>query len=734
MTNSFRPSDSCVYCGLPVAPSNAEDRVYCCLGCRIADSLQARGDETAQNRWALAKLGIAIFFAMNVMMFTMALWSWDVYDISGDTALVLRDLLRYACMAFASPVLILLGGPLFESAWDSLRKNQITTDQLLAIGVIAAFAYSTFSLLKSQQHVYFEVACMILIAVTVGRWMEATGKLKANQALQSMQKLLPEQVRRIGPTSDQTVELHQVEIGDLVRVLPGERIPLDGILVDSAGDVDEQIVTGESQPVCKSTGDGVVGGTLNLSTEKQIRVTSTVQGGMIQRMMNSVAASLEAKTPEQKLADRLTHWFVPAVALLAAFTFASHYHAAGFQSALMSSLAVVLIACPCALAIATPLALWAAMGLAAQRQVLFRNGDALGKLAKLNALCFDKTGTLTSGAIRVKSVEFSDSLVTPADAEFVWTVAHWLSAGSSHALATAIRMDARARDANNRQFEPTGQREERSGQGVLGLFANGDQAALGSLRFLLELGFKVSPALQEIHDQATAPTTCIGWNRQVQAVFLFDESMRPEAAEAMDQLRRLGLHLEILTGDRQHRAAAIANQLGMQFQAELLPNDKLERIKQMRQQRGAVGMVGDGINDAPALAEADLGLALDCGADVSRDAADICLLGSTLERLPWMIQLARKTKRTIRQNLFWAFAYNVVGIGLASSGMLSPIFSAVAMVGSSLFVIGNSLRLTANAPETASSNHDALMPPASVTHSQLESKDNRSLADLASVK
>ncbi len=393
MTCSPADAHVCRYCGLPlssgwlISPPIAHSdgdvpaAEYCCFGCRFAASVAAEGGETGEARWTLTRLGIAIFFTMNVMVFTMALWSRDVYhdhpSVSSPSATVMYDLLRYACLLFAAPVVLLLGGPFLEQTWSSLRRGQITTDWLLLAGIVAALAYSILSLMTGGTHIYCEVACMVLVAVTLGRWLEATGKLKTTEAIRSLQRLLPDTVRVVEGSHVRQVPLEQVRTDQLIRVLPGERIPLDGVLVRNQALVDQQLLTGESRPVVCRVGDSVYAGSLNLDGDISLRVSASASAGTLQRLVDLVTQALLQKGVEQRLADQLTRWFVPLVAIVACLTFATYLWQHSFHEALMSSLSVVLIACPCALAIATPLAVWAALGTACQHQVLFRHGDAL---------------------------------------------------------------------------------------------------------------------------------------------------------------------------------------------------------------------------------------------------------------------------------------------------------------------------------------------------------------------
>ncbi len=693
----------CAYCGLPVpgrfTPDEgfgAPEPAYCCFGCRFAASVAA-SDAPRDARWTLTRLGLAIFFTMNVMVFTMVLWSWEVYDVAAAgpprTVDALRELLRYATLVFSAPVVLLLGGSLARDAIGELRRGRLTTDVLLLMGVVAAYVYSVASLVRSDRHVYFEVSCMVLVAVTLGRWLEAAGKLRTTDALRSLEKLMPRRVRRIVEGVEQEVDLEAVEQGNLLRVLPGERIGADGVIERNEATIDEQLITGESRLAVKRKGQTVYGGTLNVDGDLGVRVSASGRNGTLSRMIQAVRDAASVRPPEQRLADRVAGWFVPAISLAAVATFAAHATSSGLQPAIMASLAVLLIACPCALGVATPMAIWSALGRASRGRVIFRDGSAVTRLARLRNLCVDKTGTLTTGRPRLVAWH-SDSAT--ADDEMLG-VAVALAEGSTHALCQSVRESVRMDDsllcvANRRLFP---------GRGIGGEIESVGHAWLGSQRLMRQFQLAFTPALHDAHRHAVEHDQCclcVGWAGSVRGLFTFEEAFRTEAGQAVDALARLGLTVTVLSGDHAVRTESVARSLGVTARANLLPEDKRRVVQQMSRQDGPVGMVGDGVNDAPALAAADLGIAMGCGADLSRDAADVCLMGDDLERLPWAIVLARRTRCTIWQNLGWAFAYNLVGIPLAAAGILNPILAALAMVSSSLFVISNSLRL-ARLPE-----------------------------------
>jgi heavy metal translocating P-type ATPase len=718
--------ECCAFCALPLPrrwgrarldQQAATEPQYCCYGCALAHAATTAGAPTGEARALLTRLGVGIFLTMNVMVFSMDLWTQDVY--AGETHLAntlaepLREVFRYLCLLLSLPVVWLLGRPLANSAWQNLRRGGASTDLLMVLGVAAAIAYSTISVLRGSGHVYFEVACVVLVMVTVGRWLDATGKLQTTAALDALERLLPDRVRVLRDGLPQMISSEEVRRGDCLHVLAGERFAFDGLLHAGTADVDEQVITGESRPVTKAVGDQVYAGCVNLDGDLFVTVTAERNEGALARMIEMVRAARQAKGYHARLVDRVSAWFLPTVAVLATATFGVHWARAGFEQGLLAGLAVSLIACPCALALATPMAVWAALGRASQQHVLVRSGEVLERLAQVRAVAFDKTGTLTTGVARVEGLltegSLTDGAQNPAGALSIGARAFVeragaLAARSGHPFSTAIAEFARGECMN---LTTTANDQVRvqtlPGRGIRAQLPDVGAALLGNLRLMQENGLTMSATVAAAVAQAETSgrsLVCAGWQGQVQGVFILNEQPRAEALAAINHLKQQGVYVCLLTGDHRSRAKRLADTFDIDFEAELLPDDKLAAIARLREQWGAVAMVGDGINDSPALAAADVGLAMGCGADVSRQSAGVCLLGNQLDRVPEMIELARSTVTVIRQNLFWAFFYNVGGIGLATLGWLNPIWAAVAMVTSSVLVIGNSLRLRPTTPAT----------------------------------
>lgn len=706
---------TCHYCSLPVTGSaNGDEPVYCCFGCRFAEQVTGATGAQGEARWMATALGLSVFCTMNVVMMTMALWS---YAGAAHTPFEagLADFLRYGALLFAAPVVLLLGRALAVNAADQLRRGQLSTDLLLLTGVVAAFAVSVVSTVRGEGHVYFEVSCVILVLVTLGRWLEATGRLQASSALDELEKLIPETVRCVDANgATHSVPRNNVAVGQLVRVLSGERIPVDGQVTRGRAVVDEQFFTGESIPVEKHTGSAVLGGSLNLDGDLLIEVQAPATAGALGRLVEAVRTARLRKGRFQLLADQWSARFFPIIAVISLATFGYHGWQSGWDVGLMTALSVVLIACPCALALATPLAIWAALASAAQHGVLFRSGEALERLAGVRAIRWDKTGTLTTGTPRVRGLLCEH----PDERPLVMELASALVSGSTHIYSEAIlRYLDITPEATVNGVETV------SGRGIRITTPTLGEVSLGSVTFMAESGLLEGPILSAALSrpgQADAASVLIGWNQQVRGVFLLDEALRPEAVAAIEACRQLALDLAVLTGDRGERGRYWQQVLHVPVVAELLPEQKLTEIRRAHQECGSVAMVGDGLNDAPALAAADIGIAMGCGADITRDSADVCLLPNDLRLVPWAIQHSRRTVSTIRQNLAWSFGYNSLGVIVATTGALHPAVAAVLMVVSSLMVLGNSLRLKQSPNELIGSESSNEACPLEITPSTVE--------------
>ena len=736
-TSASNDALCCTWCGLPLAGAkrdNSESQtqpeaIYCCFGCRMAHAITEEKGQAGAIRWTIVRLGLAIFFSMNLMAFTMTMWSLDVYEVQRDPfQMQLFEVFRWLSMIFSLPVLLLLGLPLLQNAVISWRQRIFSTDLLIATGVVAAYGISVANVLRGAESVYFEVGATVLVMVTLGRWFEATGKQKATEALDNLAALLPTKVQRVTDDGIAEIETSAIQIGNLLQVRAGERFPTDAVLIDGETTVDEQVFTGESIPVSRRPGDRVLAGTVNLDGHVVVKATAAFREGSFGRLLHLLQASRLSRCHYQRLADRVSAWFFPLITGVALLTLIVHWHR-GAGEAVQCSLSVLLIACPCALGLATPLAVWTALSTAVKHQVLFRSGEAIERLATVKTVCFDKTGTLTTGNPQVKHLCFLDDHESPDILRFSAALAKT----SSHPFSQAVVrfVEERGTDAADVHLN---QIRSVPGGGVEATLDNGTRLRLGSLEFV-SAAAKIEPRLRlriahalSIADQEAASVVAVSVADRPVVLFLLTETMRPEALATAKAMMDSGLRLVVLTGDRSAKAEQLrrnilgCHEAGCQCSAEcastnehqhdkqphqhvpvptsrlriecdLRPEQKVEMLRQIREQHGAVAMVGDGINDAPALAVSDVGIAMGCGADVSRDSAQVCLLSNDVSRVPWAIDLAKRTRTVIRQNLFWAFGYNAVGVILAACGVLNPAVAAGLMIVSSLLVISNSMRL-----------------------------------------
>jgi len=607
----------------------------------------------------------------------------------------------------ASAALFGPGRVFFLKGWPALRQGAPDMNALVMLGASAAWGYSTvatfapFLLPEGAAHVYFEAAAVIVTLVLAGRWLEARARGRASAAISRLAALQPRNARVLRDGAEVEVPLGAVAVGDLVRVRPGERVPVDGAVVAGASWVDESMVTGEPIPVSRGPGDEVIGGTINGSGAFDFRAARVGADTLVAQIARMVEEAQADKLPIQALVDRVTLWFVPGVIAAAALAFAvwlafGPTPALGF--ALVNAVAVLIIACPCAMGLATPISIMVGSGRAAEMGLLFRRGAALQGLASVGTIAFDKTGTLTLGR-----PELTDLVTAPGRdrAEVLGLVAA-AEARSEHPLARAIAAAARAEGLA--PAEP----EAFAAEPGLGVAATvGGRAVLvGSERFLAARGVgaeglaRLAAEAARLAGLGRSPVLA-AIDGEAAAVIAVADRIKPSAPPALAALRAQGLRLAMITGDNARAARAIADELGIDdVEAEVLPGQKVEAVRRLRAGGARVAFVGDGVNDAPALAEADVGVAIGSGSDVAIEAADVVLISADLGRVAEAVALARATMRNIRENLFWAFGYNAALIPVAAGALwpafgilLSPALAAGAMALSSVSVVGNALRL-----------------------------------------
>ncbi len=673
------PLPLCAHCGLPVAGWHGEPgTLYCCGGCSLAHRITGGDGGHGRESGLLMAVGVGAFLAMNVMMLSFVL-----YAPGGEADRPAGEgWVRWALLLLSTPAMVLLGTPLLTRGGARLREGRLDTDVLVFIGVLAGWLFSAISVVSGRGPLYLDTAMGILLFVTIGRYIEASVRARATDALALLAKRLPREATRIGSGGDELVPIEALSAGDRVRIRPGERIAVDGRVVDGAAGVSEAELTGESLPVPRQAGDPVSAGTLCLDGTLVVEATRTGAATTLARLARIVEAARGGRTVLAPFVDRVSIVFVPVVLLLASGTFLFWSARSGVGTGLMNALSVLLIACPCAIGIAIPLASSAGVGRAAQAGVLVRSCSVFETLSRSRRVFLDKTGTLTTGHFEM--VELATAAgVTEGE---LLALAAGLEEGSEHPLARSIRNEAAARGLVARRI--TGFRAV-PGRGVEGHLSGdrepGGLARAGGQDFALGAPDLIRPGSSLVH--VTLDDRWIG-------SIVFRDGLRPGAAGAIRSLRARGLAPEILSGDRAESVASFVQAFpGIEATAGLLPEEKLRRIAASAAGGEAPIMVGDGVNDAPALSGAGVGVTLESGTDLAREVSDVTILGGDLSKLPWLIALSDLTVRTARINLLWAFSYNVVGLVFAMAGMLHPLFGAVAMIASSLFGIAHSKRI-----------------------------------------
>ncbi len=618
----------------------------------------------------LLRFGTAVFLSMQLMGFSIALYAGYFNGIDPQTRLLLQVLAALV----TTPVIFYSGFPFLRGSWYALRNLSPNMDLLIAIGSLSAYGYSLFAL-ASGREVYFDTSAMIVTLILAGRLFESGARHRASAGLDRLLQLAPPRAWRLVNDQPQQIDSRQLEPGDLIQVAPGDRFPVHGLVLTGSSEVDEAAVSGESIPTLRQAGDFVRAGTLNINGTLKLRVEAKAADSFIARIGQMVEQAQARKAPIQNLADRISAIFIPTVLVIAGVTFlfwgADH-------NALLHAITVLVVACPCALGLATPTAVMVSSGRAAEEGVLFRGGDTLEAAARLDLLAFDKTGTLTEGRPQVIAI------IARENEEDLLRTAASLEAGSRHPLAQGIMAEARHRQIVWPQLTELHQIPGK------GLLASSKGLTGGSAEFLRDQGIEIpSPAaahdLSEVH---------FARNGCYLGVIKLRDIGRSEAQGALARLKRNDYTILLLSGDHRQSAETLAAKLGIEHcLAPLTPEEKTTEIERLKKLGHEVLMIGDGINDAPALAAANVSCSLVGSSDIAMEQAQLLLTRPNLLLLPWALELAHKTLSIIRQNLFWAFSYNLIAIPLAACGKLLPVYGAAAMAFSSIAVLLNSLRL-----------------------------------------
>jgi len=693
----------------PMHPEVQQDHPGNCPKCGMTLDLKTTSAIEEDNHELTdmtRRLWIGAALALPVFLLAMA----HLIPALGHENWIMGDASRWIQFILSTPVVLWAGWPFFERGWNSIVTRHLNMFTLIAIGVGTAYLFSVVVMIvpgafptslapDGKVGIYFEAAAVIVLLVLLGQVLEMRARSKTGSAIRALLNLAPKTARVVQDGAERDVPLESVQAGAKLRVRPGEKIPVDGVLLDGKTSVDESMISGEPIPVEKNSGDKVTGGTLNTTGSFLMQAEHVGSETVLARIVKMVADAQRSRAPIQALADKVSGWFVPAVLACAVLTFivwALVGPQPRFAHAIVNAVAVLIIACPCALGLATPMSVMVGIGRGAQAGVLIRNAEAMEAMEKVTTVVVDKTGTLTEGKPRLtqvipaNGVSADDLLLTAASVE----------QNSEHPLAAAMVRGAKDR---NVKLHPVTDFNSITGGGVVGKLG-GREIAVGKLKFLQD---RHVTDLEGIEPKATVlqaegqTAMFVAINGKAAGIITVSDPIKTSTPEAIAQLHKLGLKIIMLTGDNEHTATAVAKTLGLdEVVAGVEPKDKHERILQLRQRGQIVAMAGDGINDAPALAAANVGIAMGTGTDVAMESAGITLVKGDLLGIAKAITLSRSMMRNIRQNLFFAFAYNVLGIPLAAGllypffgWLLSPIIAGAAMSLSSVSVIANALRL-----------------------------------------
>lgn len=660
------------------------------------DPETAEGHLKQENRQLLYRMAVAGFAMMNLLWISIALYT-------GADKGEFRTMFHWIGFCLATPTLLYSGYPFYKGAWQGVKSRTLSMDFPIALGATITYLYSVYVTVSGTDvgEVYFDTVVNFLFVILVGRFLEAISKRQAVASTQRLLDLQPRVASVIIDGEEKIVSIRSVVVGDKVLVKPGERIPADGIILEGASSVDESMLTGESEPVQRFSGQAVCAGTINGNGALQIEVTGLLKNSALGRIIHLVEEAQASKAPIQCVADRIVPWFVAATLGLATATFAV-WLSVGIEQALMAATAVLIITCPCAFGLATPMSIAVASGLGAKNGILIRNGEVLERFSSISHFVFDKTGTLTEGQISVSGIYTEDTSWAAGNDELSDSLKSMMARmaiverHSEHPIAMAIGRFAEQFELDTASLKVEAF-EAKPGYGVQAL-VNGEQVLIGTPNWMRMNQIETSSVLEgfsaEVDELGQGTIRCAIAGREV-ALIAVEDRIRDAAAGLIAELKEAGMKVTLLSGDRKSTAESIAARLGgMEVIAEVLPEDKDAVIAELQAGGDKVVMVGDGVNDAPALVRADVGIALGSGTDVSIASADIVLMSSELENIQMASKLSRRTLRTIRQNIAISISYNIIMVPLAMMAFVTPLVAAITMPLSSLAVIGNAARIS----------------------------------------
>ncbi len=688
------------------------------LGYKASPFTPGTERDAAEHRDLLLRFGLAAFFWLNIMTFSLAIYVSYFEQITDSV----RHYMPFVLMGLATPVVFYCGYPIHRLAALGLRNRTLRMESLLSLGVLTAYFFSVVQAFRGASHVYFDTASVIVTFLLAGKLIERGAKARTSQWITLLHRMAPNKVRLLADGREHFVSADALEPGQSFVVKAGERFPTDGTVETGNSHADESLLTGEATPVVKQPGAAVIAGSVNLDGVLHVQATHRASQSTLSHIIKLVENALGNRSPLERAVDRVSRFFVPSVVVVAALTFAICWLAGftTFGNALMRGITVLVIACPCALGLATPLAITAALGAASRRGILISDTRILETLGRVNHIVLDKTGTMTEGHFQLLGCELipdfcsspawmqanaanSDQDSLPADFPFdlsspsyehTFALLASLEQYSEHPLGKAIVAFARERDIALGEAACV---EIHKGLGITGM-VDGKSLFLGGRRLTEQMAIPIdarSELVARRWECEGRTVTFFGWDGGLQGCLAFGDTPRSHAFAMIAELRNRGIEPHLISGDSRVTTEAVARQLGVEsFRPDVMPEQKAEVVRNWKKGGAVVAMLGDGINDAPALAEADLGIAMGSGTDIAMRAASVVLIDNDLRKIPEIFDLARKALRIVRQNLFWALFFNTVGIYLAITGVLSPIFAAVAMLLSSLAVVGNSLRIS----------------------------------------
>jgi P-type Cu2+ transporter len=683
------PHPACAHCGLPVPAPDTDhpEAVYCCRACRMVALII--GKEQGEQNWNLLRLGFGTLLAMNIMMISLLLYS-------GSLEAATIPIFRLVLLGLATPALAILLPRFLAGALQECRTRKISIDALIACGSLTAFSVSAVNALRGSGAIYFDTATMLPVLVTFGKVIESCAKTRAADLLHGLEALLPATAQRITADGSAEVEIDTLRPGDRIRVRPGERIAVDGRICEGISSIEEAAFTGEFLPRLCNPGDLVFAGTVNGSGSLLVQAEKTGSELLLHGILSLIDGAWRNPSNSERLAQRAATLFIPVLLTIAASSVVCWHLLGNLEQGLLSALSVLVVACPCTLGIATPLATTLAIARAARAGILVRGGSVMEHIASTDRIFFDKTGTLTAGKPVLQDIQMIDRALE--ENELLGRLAA-LESASGHVLGNAVALEAARRgcvsgSVSGVQIHP--------GSGISGsvTWQGSNKLIVAGTETFVTTSLKGSAARTSATEGTSAADgnqtiINVAWEGELRGRLLFGDAERPDAKCCIEALDNYGISSVLLSGDRFPAASAVACRTGIsQVEAPRSPAQKLQAISDSIAAGHIVAMVGDGINDAPALAAAHTGIAFGSGTDLARQAGNVVILSGRLMQVPWLIGLSRHTGNLIRGNFVWSFGYNFIAIAAAAFGLLHPLLAALAMVVSSLTVLGNSLRIT----------------------------------------